>query len=184
MRRLTAVLGSVMVTAGMLVALYPVISVWNLSGEVLEHLPAADALTYQDDRNRLAISDPAFILATRSYEGVSVDQLEAALIDDGFERTAMGGERWFIKTCCGSFDAVQVRIDGVGDGSTLATVTLVDGDVQLAWPVIAFFGLVVVIGGVAAVIAGRRRPPGFSAGDPPPHVEPSSGSRADLTAIG
>lgn len=89
MARIARSAGTLLCVLGLLLALFPFISVWRLSGEVLDELPSIPGSATTDDRNRLgAIFDDDFTLATRTYADVTVDQVREALADRAFEPTS------------------------------------------------------------------------------------------------
>ncbi|MCP4226706.1 MAG: hypothetical protein GY773_25480 [Actinomycetia bacterium] len=169
MRRVLGILSLMVAGAGLLIALFPLISVWRVSGSVLAELPDVQGPSINTDRNRLALFDDDFVLATRTYEGLSGSDLKQVLLREGFRILNARGEVWLSKPCCGDYDAVWVRIDEVGPDTGLAVVTVADSDEQVAWPLISWLGLSVIAVGLAGALAaltgaggGRQRQP-----DPP-----------------
>ncbi len=167
MRRVVGLLGLMVAGAGLLIALFPLISVWRMSGSVLAELPDVQGPSISTDRNRLALFDGDFVLATRTYEGFSGPDLKEVLLSEGFGILNARGGVWLSKPCCGDYDAVWARIDEVGPDTGLAVVTVADSDVQVAWPLISWLGLSVIAVGLAGALAaltgaggGRRRQPG------------------------
>ena len=158
-RQLRTIIGLVFTVLGMLIALFPVISVWRVSGQVLTQLPELTA-DVDDDRHRFAIPDPDFVLATRTYHDMSESELEAALVEAGFESTSAGGKRYLSKECCGEYDAVLVQIEEGPEDVAVATLTAADADVQLSWLFFAILGLPVMVAGAVGVLTGLRRPTG------------------------
>jgi hypothetical protein len=167
-RRVVIVAGVIIASAGLLLTLFPVISVWQLSGQVLGELPPISALDASDDHRRLAISDREFILAVRTYEDAEAATITSALLADGFQPIGVGTQRWLSKDCCGSYDAVWVRVEDTGSGSAIATVTVADSDVQLSWPFFAIVGLPLMLGGGIAAVVGLRGPSEHSTDTPIP----------------
>ncbi|MEL7209996.1 MAG: hypothetical protein AAGK32_17485 [Actinomycetota bacterium] len=150
-------IGVVIAGLGLFIALFPVVSVWRVSGQVLAQLPELSA-EVDDDRHRLAIWDSDFVLATRTYHDITADDLEAAFFQNGFGSASAGGERWLSKECCGEYDAVWVQIEDRAEGGAVATVTAADSDVTLSWSFFAIVGLVLILSGAVAARAGVRRP--------------------------
>lgn len=157
-RRVGVIFGAVVALVGLLIALFPLISVWRVSGQVLDELPPISAAGVHDDRHRFAIPDPDFVLATRTYEGLAAVDVEAALLGGGFESISAGTERWLSKDCCGEYDAVWVQVVDDGSGSAVATLTAADSDVQLSWPFFLVLGLPLLLGGGLGAVAALRRP--------------------------
>lgn len=154
-RRVVSLAGAFLVAAGLMAIVFPLVSVWWVTGEVFTELPASVPGSSIDDRNRLALTDRDFVLGTRSYEATSVSEVEVALRDDGFESFALDGETWFAKPCCGGYDAVWVRV-AEADDTTIASISVADGDVKAIWPMAGVVGLLVVALGIAV----RRLAPG------------------------
>jgi hypothetical protein len=151
------IFGALAALVGLVIALFPWISAWRVSGRVLDELPMVSAAGIHDDRHRLAIPDPDFVLATRTYEGLAADEVEAALLSGGFQSISAGTERWLSKNCCGEYDAVWVQVRDVHSGSATATLTVADSDVQLAWPFFLVFGLPMTLGGTIGAVAALRK---------------------------
>lgn len=160
---------------GLLVALFPVVSVWRVSGHVIDQLPETAAET-EDDRHRLAIFDPAFVLATRTYVATATQDVEDALGKAGFQDVRAAGERYLSKDCCGEYDAVWVLVDEGPDGATVAQLTVADADIQLSWPYFLIFGLTgTVIGAVMATAGVRRRAKSLTTSTESTHATTMSG---------
>lgn len=140
-------------------ATFPIVSVWRVSGEVLRQLPEVAAATDVDDtRHRLALADPDFVLAERRYDGVTADEVEAALRADGFGGIAgprpSEGVTWS-KDCCGEYDAVWVTVVDAAEGAT-AVVSVVDADVRATAPTIIALGSLLAVVGAVLLIGGAR----------------------------
>ncbi len=150
--------GLAIASTGLLVALFPMISIWRVSSEVLDELPEIPASSIEDDHRRFAIADPEFVLATRSYQGTSSDDVERALLANGFAPTSGRDGRWLYKDCCGEYDAVWVRVNKSGAESSVAVLTAADSDLQTSWPFFAFTGLLVTLTALTGIWRPRLGP--------------------------
>ncbi len=157
MRWLVRTLGWAQVGLGVLIALYPFLSVWRVSGQVLDELPLIEETVTVDQTNRFgtAVFDGDFLLATRVYEERSVEDVERALAGKGFERTGFGEDLWWVKECCGEYDAVMVRVTAEEPGGTLANVTVFDSDIQASWFFFLFFGSIPLLPGLLLLSSQR-----------------------------
>ncbi len=156
-RTLRLLAGSVLVALGLMALLFPFVSVWRLSGEVLDQLPQLEGVEPADSRHRIgALGDPEFVLARRVLTGVEGDRVQRALVADGFERTAIGGRPVLVKPCCGDYDAVEARIvdDPEAERVTIE-LSAVDGDIQSAVFVFVVVGLVLLVPGLGIIAAAR-----------------------------
>ncbi|MEM9133465.1 MAG: hypothetical protein AAF962_13560 [Actinomycetota bacterium] len=180
-RPIGALVGLVLCAVGLVVASFPIVSAWRVSGEVLDELPEVPAATtVEDTRHRLALAHPDFLLAERRYRGVTVDEVEAALRADGFSGIAgptPAAGTILSKDCCGEYDAVWVTVVDDGAGATTgvrAEVTVADTDIQAVAPtVIALGALVAVIG--AVLMIGGARPAARLANDDAAAIAPEAG---------
>ena len=128
--------------AGLFLLLYPAISVWRLTGEVLDLVPADIGESSTDDRHRLALLDSGdFILAERTFTEVTALEVRAELQAAGFQGSTLGGSLVLSLDCCGSYDAVTVALTDQDGGETLARISVADSDVVFTWPIIAVPGL-------------------------------------------
>ncbi len=141
---------------GATIALFPFLSVWRVSGQVLDELPEIAEFPVtempdteiKDDRNRLgAIFDDDFVLASRTYRTATPDTIRDALISSGFEVHGIGQGQWLVKPCCGEYDGVLVQIEPGGDQSAVALLSAVDSDIQSSWPIFIVLGLLLLIPG-------------------------------------
>ena len=142
------VAGTLLVAIGLMAVVLPFVSVWRVTGEVFAELPPI-AGSSTDERNGLALLDQDFVLGTRTYEDATVADVETALRDDGFEAFVLDGDTWFAKPCCGTYDAVWVRVSEVDDTTVAASVSAADGDVTATWPLAAIVGLLLAAVGTA-----------------------------------
>lgn len=130
---------------GLFLLLYPAASVWRLSGEVLDIVPADIGERSTDDRHRLALFDSGdFVLAERTYTGVSALEVRAELQAAGFQGGTLGGAAVLSSECCGSYDAVTVELSDLDGGDTLALISVADADITLSWPLLFAPGLFVL----------------------------------------
>lgn len=145
-----------MITGFLLMLVAPV-SVWRVSGEVLDELPAIDGVESSDTRHRVsALRDPLFIVARRTWTGTTVDEVERALLDDGFETWTAGRRSALAKSCCGDYDAVVVDlVDGSEPGQVEARLTTADGDVQGAVVIFILLGLALAVPGLSLLVTAR-----------------------------
>ena len=142
---------------GLLLTLFPFVSVVWVTGEALDRLPEIEASEIETDRNWTAMFSDGFVLATRSYSGVSGEAFADALVLDGFELATASGEQLWSKDCCGEYDAVRVRVEASGDGQTVAAVSVYDEDVQATWPFVSGLGVLVSFLGLAVAKPHFRR---------------------------
>ncbi len=157
MRRTWVVVGATITSVGVLIALFPVFSVWRLSDQVLDQLPPIAAES-ADEEFRFSLRDPDFVLATRTYEAMTEADIEAELRAGGFDTTRIGGEQVFSKECCGEYDAVWVRIAATEPNSTTATLTVADSDVQAVWQIFLFLGIPIGLLGLFTMLSALKGP--------------------------
>ena len=132
--------------AGLFLLLYPAISVWRLTGEVLDLVPADIGESSTDDRHRLALLDTGdFILAERTFTGVTALEVRAELQAAGFQGGTIGGLGVLSLECCGSYDGVIVDLTDLESGETLARISAADSDIALTWPIVAVPGIVLLV---------------------------------------
>ncbi len=156
--RISRVSGLLLATAGVVLALWPVLSVWRVSGQVLDELPPIDGVETTDDRSPLsALTDPEFRLATRTYRGAEPETVESALLAAGFTRSGPAGQ--LSRDCCGEYDAVWVDVTDGSDALVIAELTTADADVQVAGPIFALLGLCVIAIGIGLAMMGPRARP-------------------------
>lgn len=144
----STIIGAAALGLGLLIGLFPMISVWRLSGDVLGQLPELAAAEVNDDRHRFAVADSDFVLATRTYQGATPTEVDAALDEAGFESTSARGELYLFKPCCGAYDAVWAQVSNAGDGATEVSLTVADSDIQTTWVLFAVFGSLLVLFGI------------------------------------
>ena len=156
-RVLAAVLRVLLVAAGTWIALLPAVSVHRVGGQAFDHVPASAAPTSVDDRTRFPLLHRDLTLGTRTYRGSSASEVEAALRADGFESFALRGDVWFAKPCCGSYDAVWVRLEERSPSTVEATITVADADIQATWWLVGVFGIMVAGAGVGVGRVGASR---------------------------
>ena len=131
---------------GLFLLLFPMASAWRLSGEVLDLVPADIGESSTDDRHRLALFDVGdFILAERTYTGVTALEVRSELQASGFQGGTIGGSNVLSLECCGSYDAVVVDLTDLENGETLARISAADSDIALTWPIIAVPGIVLLV---------------------------------------
>ena len=158
MSRTAGALWLLLLGLGVLIALFPFISVWRVSGQVLEELPQVLESETTDQRNRFgAMFDDDFVLATRTYRDTTADVVLDALRSDGFESAFLRDRRWSAKACCGDYDAVFVDVQERDSGSAVAVLTVADSDVQVAWPIFASLGIPMAIAGSVLASVGFRK---------------------------
>ncbi len=168
-RPVLALLGFVLCALGLLLAAFPIVSTWWVSGDALAELPevvAADA-EVEDTRHRLALADPDFLLAERRYTGVTAADVEAALRADGFEGFAgptPSAGLSLSKECCGEYDAVWITVVDTDAGAT-AEITVADADIQAVAPTMIAVGSLLAVVGVVLLIGGARPGSGGGADD-------------------
>lgn len=166
MSRVVGALGLVLLGLGLLIALFPFISVWRVSGQVLDELPEISGSESTDQRHRFrAMFDDDFVLATRTYRDTTVDSVLDALARDGFKTQGIAGRRWLTRPCCGEYDAVGVDVQETDRVSVVAILTVADSDFQVSWPFFAFFGIALASAGSVMTFGrsvGRRHTRGES----------------------
>lgn len=162
-KRLLIGLGMVLAIAGLVISLYPFVSIWQAGGRALGQLPEIDGRGFSDERNGLgALFDEDMTVARRTYSDISPDRVVERLAESGFQSNRGMDHHWYVKECCGSWDAVVVRAEpvdtGAGTGSgTELIISMQDQDIQSSWPVLVLFGLPFVAAGSALVSVNRRR---------------------------
>ncbi|MCP3855735.1 MAG: hypothetical protein GY698_13515 [Actinomycetia bacterium] len=145
---------------GCTLALWPFVIVWWLSGQVLDELPVVPgAVIVSEEPNRLGLFDEDFELATVTYRGTTLEAVRAVLRDSGFHSYSRGASIAMAREWSGSeYDGVTVDLSSSDSGEVVAQLSVVDTDIQAAWPFTAMFGaLLVVLGTVPG--ARRRLPP-------------------------
>ncbi len=141
----------VVVGGALAFALFPFFSSARLSGEALAQLPDVDSATFVDDQHRLAIFSDDFVVATRVYDGTSIEAIRTALTSNGYE---ISGLNRASVECCGDSDGIWVVLTEVDDGSISASLSPVDKDIQATWPV---FPIMAVLLGSTALVLLRAR---------------------------
>lgn len=173
MRRVAIVAGLLMAGVGLIALLYPPTSVWQVSGAALEELPAPVG-DVTDNRNRFALGDPDFVIATRVYHDRAPQEVEDALLAGGFQ--PMGADELF-KDCCGDWDAMVASVSPDGVEGTVVRLTPADTDIQTSWPFFAIVAAALMTGGVGLISFARRL--SESTGDPeavePEAADPGTG---------
>ena len=152
--------GGTQAVIGLLIALFPIVSVARLPGQVLHELPIIADAEATDTQKRLgALFDDDFVLATRTYTGTDAEPIRSTLIAAGYESRAINGELWFARECCGQYDEVWVRV-GEPDlnGQVVATLTVADDDVRAAAALYAVLGLALFLPGLMIGLSGLVRP--------------------------
>ena len=145
--------GWLLLGLGLFIALFPFISVWRVSGQVLYELPEISELESTDDRNRLgAMFDGDFVLATRTYRDAALDVVLGAYVSDGW----VGSRSRFSKQCCSEYDEVWVEVQESDSGSVVVVLTAADADVQGIWPFFALFGIGLAFAGRSVAGSARR----------------------------
>ncbi len=142
---------------GLAIGLFPLVSVWRVSGQVLQELPSLDGVESADTHHRVsAFADPDFILARRVYENTTTGQIRQTLVDDGYQSFSLQGEVWYGKECCGDYDGVWVSIAEAPDrpGATRLLLTTADGDNRTVAGLFGVLGLLLFIPGVAILASG------------------------------
>ena len=137
--------------SGLLLILAAPVSVWRLTGEVLDELPDTPGIEYRDTRHRVgALSDPMFVVARRTWTDTSEAEIRQALLDGGFETSSIG----LAKPCCGDADAVVVLelIEGPEVGRVEVRLTTADVDIQGAVVIFALLGLALAVPGLGLVV--------------------------------
>ncbi len=169
MRRVAVVVGLLLAGIGLLALLYPPVSVWRVSGTALNQLPA-EAGEITDARNRFALGDPDFVVATRVYHDRSPDEVRELLLENGFE--TIGADE-ASKECCGDWDAMVASWAADDAGGTSVSLTPADGDIQVTWPLFAIVSAVLITVGFGVVSFARRSSP------PTPNAESESESKTE-----
>ena len=158
--RLGLLAGSALALVGLAIAIFPLVSVWRVSGQLLDELPVVDGVDSVDSRRHVsALTDPKFILAERMYETATVEEVREALEAGGYQRIAHEDEIWFGRECCGTYDAVWVSITEAPGrpGNVTALVTTADKDVRTASQLFAALGLLLLLPGVAVTASNLNR---------------------------
>ena len=76
--------GGTQAVIGLLIALFPIVSVARLPGQVLHELPIIADAEATDTQKRLgALFDDDFVLATRTYTGTDAEPIRSTLIAAG-----------------------------------------------------------------------------------------------------
>lgn len=146
---------------------WPFVSVWRISGQVLDELPPIEGTSIDDRRGVSALWDGDFTLATRTYLDADPDQVRRGFA--GFQSTSVGTIPYLAKECCGEWDAVFVSLaEGPGPGSTVATVTVFDSDIQATYPFLVMFGLFLAVIGLGIGAGARLWPDSVEENQPTP----------------
>lgn len=158
MSRFQRPLGMVLCILGAAIALVPFLSVWRVSGQVLDELPEIPATEISDDRSRFgALFEDEFVLATRTYRTTTPNVVRDALISSGFDVHGFGEGEWLIKPCCGEYDGVWVQIEAADGQSVVAVLSATDSDIQISWPILLVLGLLLLIPGCLLVSRSATR---------------------------
>ncbi|MCP3882763.1 MAG: hypothetical protein GY701_30865 [Sulfitobacter sp.] len=140
-------------------ALWPLVSVWRLSGQVLDELPVIpDAVIVSEERNSLGLFDEDFELAAVTYRGTTLESVRAVLRQAGFHSYSRGASIGMARECCAAYDGITVDMSTNDNGDVVAQLSVQDTDVQAMWPFTTTLGALTAILGAAA-IAGRRQLP-------------------------
>lgn len=133
MRTAKIAFGVALVSLGLLVALFPFISVWRASGETLGQLPEIEGAEFSDTRHRIgALFDDRMILASRTYPTLEAEQVRVALVDAGYRTHREADTQWQTMECCGEWDAVLVRAEDRDEGGARVLLTMADSDIQVS----------------------------------------------------
>lgn len=166
-RRLPQVVGLVLVGLGLIVALYPFVSIWRAGDQALAQLPEITDREYSDQHHRLgALSDIEMVLVRRTYADTTVDQAVTWLQEAGYGSNRSSFRQWYSKECCGAWDAVVVRPVQKGQDVELA-ITMFDQGIQSSWPLTVPVGLGLVGLGVVLTVGSFRRTRSGPTPDPP-----------------
>lgn len=151
--------GSLLIGFGVLVALFPFISTARVSSVILSELPDTVSGSSADDEDQYgsAIFDEDFVLATRTYETATTEEVEQALVAAGYQRVGSGDDVVWSKDCCGEWDAARVTVTENNGGRTVATMSVYDTDIQISWPFISAVGLIPGFAGLILVARNPRR---------------------------
>ena len=144
-----------MALIGLLVMATPFISVGRAGTQVLAELPEVDGAGFIDERvGWSAMFDDDFVVARRTYSGVTEQVVVDALRKDGFDTAGIDG---LSRTCCGDYDAVWVSISAPESGTVVAELRPADADWQSAWPFVTLIGLTLSTAGIVLTACSRRR---------------------------
>lgn len=159
MGRVLRVVGLLLIGLGVCIALFPFISTARISSVILDELPDTVSGSSADDVNQYGapIFDDNFVLATRTYETATVEEVEQALASAGYQRTNLGENLVWSRECCGEWDGATVKVTQGSTGRAVATVSVVDTDVQSLWLVFPIIGLFPFLGGLILRLRNRRR---------------------------
>lgn len=156
--RLRTAAATLLIAVGLGLALWPFVSVARLQQRVLDEVPLPpDTTVVLEGTPRWAIFDDDFVLA---YRGVSssIAEVEATLAANGFaaDGPELEGQPTWTRSCCGSYDAVQVRVFEGRDGVTGLRYSVVDDDVTGSWWIVAAIGLAIAGMGTTLAVTVRR----------------------------
>ena len=131
-------ISSILIVSGVLLAVGPALSVWQLGGDVLAMVPDGERVIAQDT-SPFAFIDDEFVVATRTYGATTVAELTSELRGSGF--TFFSGrpdaDPWLVSpACCGDYDAALARLVALDDGTVVMQLSAVDNDLGLTWPFI------------------------------------------------
>lgn len=141
-----------LVLVGVFVAVFPLISAARLSRTALAELPQVSSSVFNDDQHRLAIFGNDFTVASRVYQGTTVEAVRLELVAAGYQ---LSGLNRLSTACCGSYDGVWVTLAELEGGDVVASLSPIDSDIQSSWPVFPILGSILVGSGLA-VVNGRR----------------------------
>ncbi len=146
-----------LIIIGCALMLWPFISVWRLSEDVLNELPEIpNAEVVFEDQNPLALFDTEFELATRRYRGLTWTELREVLAGAGFEPYSQADEIGMTKPCCGAYDGVVALLRTTTEGDIETRLTVQDADIQITWPFFAALGAAVAASGGLAMLKARQ----------------------------
>lgn len=151
--RARRVIGVLLLAVGVVIMLYPLVSVRRISHRSLNELPRIEDVAVNDvSKDVFALLDEDFTLATRTYQGTDLETVEAALFAAGFDvlHGTTPSQNGFSLECCGEYDAIWVHLFEV-DSGVVASTTAADSDIQLAWPISLFIGLFAAAAGALLV---------------------------------
>ena len=158
-RRAKLGFGTLLAVAGVCIALFPFVSVWQVAAQVLDELPHLPGVESSDTSHEIgALVNDEFVLATRTYPETTREELHDALIGSGFDVTSINGTRHYVEECCGEYDAVLVTVNERNlDDVIVVSATAADQDIQSAAPLFGLFGLAVFLAGITIAVHGRSQ---------------------------
>jgi len=152
------VLSLLLLVAGTAIVVAPHLRVWRLKHEVLDLVPVPDGtvVVAEEVQDSPLVADD-FLLAYRAVSDPP-EAVREALLADGFEQIGrpMAGSPTYAKPCCGSYDAVIVRVFEGRDGLGVAHISVQDDGITSSWIVMTIIGLVMVTTGVVSWFLPRR----------------------------